>query len=351
MHQAVALPLTTALEREMRATSNTMSTHNAGTHGTSIPTNRRISPPNQNGVTLIELMVGIAIGLLVIAVALGALMVSRGVSGTVSDVSDIQQQAAYAMRVIGMQTRQAGSLRVNLDAEGNTKTESPYNVKIAIEIAPPPEQSASSSISSFDAENPKDTVAGTASPDSFLVGYRRYTEPVFVDNAAEQSLSRNCLGGPKKTSTDQKITNIFWLDNKNQLRCAGNEDLPLPPPNPDGDGQPLLRNVASFQVRYLLQDNSTTPGIPTISKVDATAITTADWARVQGVEVCFVLYGTEAIDLPQSPPANDQSTSYRDCNNALVDMRTLAAPRTNRMHMAFKNVFQLRSQGLIGTVL
>ena len=350
MHQAVALPLTTALEREMRATSNTMSTHNAGTHGTSIPTNRRTSPPNQNGVTLIELMVGIAIGLLVIAVALGALMVSRGVSGTVSDVSDIQQQAAYAMRVIGMQTRQAGSLRVNLDAEGNTKTESPYNVKIAIEIAPPPEPSASTSIYSFDAENPKSTVAGTASPDSFMVGYRRYTEPVFVDNAAEQSLSRNCLGGPENSSTDQRIENIFWLDDQNQLRCAGNESLALPPPI--RAGQPLLRNVASFQVRYLLQDNRTTPGTPTISKVDATAITTdTDWARVQGVEVCFVLYGTEAIDLPQSPPANHQSTSYRDCNNALVDMRTLAAPRTNRMHMAFKNVFQLRSQGLIGTVL
>jgi len=329
-----------------------MSTHNAGTHGTSIPTNRRTSPPNQNGVTLIELMVGIAIGLLVIAVALGALMVSRGVSGTVSDVSDIQQQAAYAMRVIGMQTRQAGSLRVNLDAEGNTKTESPYNVSVAIEIAPPPELSASSPI--FNAENPEHIVAGTTSPDSFRVGYRRYTEPVFVDNAAEQSLSRNCLGGPADSSTDQKIENIFWLDDQNQLRCLGNEGnenfLALPPPI--RAGQPLLRNVASFQVRYLLQDNRTTPGTPTISKVDATAITTvADWARVQGVEVCFVLYGTEAIDLPQSPPANDPSTSYRDCNNALVDMRTLAAPRTNRMHMAFRNVFQIRSQGLLGTVL
>ncbi|MFO1265272.1 MAG: prepilin-type N-terminal cleavage/methylation domain-containing protein, partial [Rhodoferax sp.] len=39
------------------------------------------TPTSQRGVTLIELMVGIAIGLLVIAVAMGALMVSRGVSG------------------------------------------------------------------------------------------------------------------------------------------------------------------------------------------------------------------------------------------------------------------------------
>ena len=67
----------------------------------------------QRGLSLLELMVGIAIGLLVVAVAMSALMVSRGVSGTVSDASTIQQQAAYAMRSIGMQLRQSGSLFLN----------------------------------------------------------------------------------------------------------------------------------------------------------------------------------------------------------------------------------------------
>ena len=74
-----------------------------------------VGASRQHGVTLIELMVGIAIGLLTIAVAMGALMVSRGVSGTVSDASSIQQQGAFAMRVIGLQLRQAGSLRLNLN--------------------------------------------------------------------------------------------------------------------------------------------------------------------------------------------------------------------------------------------
>ena len=45
---------------------------------------------SQHGVSLLELMVGITIGLLVVAVAMSALMVSRGVSGTVSDASNIQ---------------------------------------------------------------------------------------------------------------------------------------------------------------------------------------------------------------------------------------------------------------------
>ena len=91
-------------------------------------------PQTQRGVTLIELMVGITIGLLTVAVAMGALMVSRGISGTVSDASTIQQQAAYAMRVIGLQLRQAGSLRLNLDP-GTSATESNYLIPAAFEAA------------------------------------------------------------------------------------------------------------------------------------------------------------------------------------------------------------------------
>ena len=68
---------------------------------------------SQRGATLLELMVGITIGLLTVAVALGALMVSRGVSGTVSEASQLQQQASYAFRVIGQQLRQAGSRQLD----------------------------------------------------------------------------------------------------------------------------------------------------------------------------------------------------------------------------------------------
>ncbi len=55
---------------------------------------QRSFPRYQQGVTLIELMVGIALGLMVIAVAMVALMTSRSISGTVSDASAMQQQAA-----------------------------------------------------------------------------------------------------------------------------------------------------------------------------------------------------------------------------------------------------------------
>ena len=44
----------------------------------------------QAGVTLIELMVGIAIGMLVVAVALTAFMTSRGLFSSVSEVAKLQ---------------------------------------------------------------------------------------------------------------------------------------------------------------------------------------------------------------------------------------------------------------------
>jgi len=271
----------------------------------------------QRGVTLIELMIGIAIGLLVVAVAMGALMVSRGVSGTVSDASAIQQQAAYALRVMGLQLRQAGSLRLNLDP-GTVTTEASYMVPVAFETNP------STAVVT--------DIGGTTSPVTFTVGYSRYTEPVFTSSSA-QALSRNCVGGPADSSTDIRVDSVFSLDTAtNTLQCNGNS----------AGAQPIVQNVANFQVRYLLQDNTTTPGSPTITPDDASVVNVdpKNWARVQGVEVCLVLYGNEAIDLPSG-------SNYTDCDGVTtVDMSTLTGVRAKRMHIPFRNVFQLRSQGL-----
>ncbi|MET1115508.1 MAG: prepilin-type N-terminal cleavage/methylation domain-containing protein, partial [Comamonas sp.] len=68
----------------------------------------------QQGLTLIELLVGLTIGLMTITVAIGTLMISRQVSGATGEASQLQQQAAQAFRTIGQQARQAGSLRLNL---------------------------------------------------------------------------------------------------------------------------------------------------------------------------------------------------------------------------------------------
>ena len=308
----------------------------SGALSTSAPGNYSLNkaPHAQRGVTLIELMVGIAIGLLVVAVAMGAMMVSRGVTGTVSDASGIQQQGAYAMRLFGQQLRQAGSLRLNRNP-GTVVAAELYLAPVAFET----NATSATPLYSFDATKSEQIISGTAAPVTLVVGYRRYTEPTFI-NATDVSPSRNCLGGPADSSNHERLESTFWVSSKNELRCAGNPNPALASPPTDTDGQPVLQNVANFQVRYLVQNN--TAGNPTLSQVDASGVT--NWAQVQAVEVCLVLYGAEAMDLPAG-------SNYTDCDGTAVDMSTLTGARARRMHVPFRNVFQLRSQGLIGTVL
>lgn len=292
-------------------------------------------PQTQRGVTLIELMVGITIGLLTVAVAMGALMVSRGVSGTVSDASLIQQQGSYAMRVIGLQLRQAGSLRLNLDP-GTSTTESSYLIASAFEADYKDPDS-----SSFSVKN--DTIKGKSAPGTdeyaLSVGYRNYVEPVFI-SASATSLHRNCLG---QNNNNSLILSAFQLYTpasdpaRRELRCAGPASTASTPTGP----QAIINNVANFQVRYLLQDN-TVRGDSTIKSVDASGVT--NWAQVQAVEVCLVLYGNESIDMPAG-------SAYTDCDGTAVNMTTLTGTRNKRLHIAFRNTFQLRSQGLIGSVI
>ena len=271
----------------------------------------------QQGVTLIELLVGIIIGLLTVAVAMGALMISRSVTGTVSDSSMLQQQASYAFRVIGQQLRQAGSLRLNLAAQKADGA--------AIDMADP----VAFETKSTDFDPSTNTISGLDTPGTneykLTVGYRNYKEPVYT-SANTASMLRDCLG---QAPSDNIIQSRFSLNPaNNELRCIG----------ATGSSQPIIQNVANFQVRYLLQ-TAATSGNPQISYVNADTAKSA-WPQVVGVEVCLVLYGNEAIDMPAD-------TQYLDCDNSTsVTMNTLAAPRTRRAHMVFKNIYQLRSQGL-----
>ena len=254
----------------------------------------------QAGLTLIELMIGLAVGLLVVAVATVSLLGSRSVTGAVSDISGIQQQAAYVMRTFGTQLRQAGSLYLDLglDADGEGEI---------------------TSATAFQLRGSTDT-AIAENNGSVTIRFTGYEEPTFA-NAGP--ISRNCLGAPGSipAGTTASIESIFTL-NDTDLRC---------------NDQPIAQNVAAFQVRYLLQ--GTDQDDPTMLYTNSAGV--ADWNRVQGVEVCLVLFGTERIDVPAG------GASYTGCDGNDVDITTLEGKRTNRMHYVFRNVFQLRSQGLI----
>ena len=285
-----------------------------------LPTVRR----RQHGISLLELMVGMAIGLLVIAVAMVGLMASRSLSGTVSDASLLQQQASFIFRVIGQQVRPAGSLYLNLQQPDASSSKNVATTPVVFETT-------AAAVSGGNSYTPKtDTLSGTDT--QLTVGYRRFKEAVFTQTTV-QTLARNCLGGPAVTATDQRFVNVF-ARNGSDLRCTGNATT-----------QPIAGNVANFQLRYLQASGQNT-GSPKVQYVDADTAQ-ADWSRITGVEVCLVLYGNEAIDMPTTPATGEGSSTYLDCDGSEINMTALPAPRTKRMHMVFRNTYQLRSQGVL----
>lgn len=277
---------------------------------------------HSKGATLVELLVGITIGLMTIAVATGALVVSRGVSGTVSDASQIQQQASLAFRILGQQIRQAGSIQLNLAAKKNAGA--------AID---PRDVVAFPSLESFP------TLSGIESPSTgqykLTVGHQNYTESL-LPTGAQSSPFRDCVGAKAEPDGSMPSTLIvqsnFVLEDS-ELKCKG-----------FGASQPIIKNVADFQVVYLRQANAA-EGLPTVQRVSADALSATDWKQVFGVEVCITLYGTESIDLPSG-------SKYKDCKNNDITITSLAdTNRRNKLHLTFKSVYQLRSQGMTSKIL
>ena len=76
------------------------------------PHRRDVRRHNLAGISLIELLIGITIGLLVVLAALGTLIVSRGAATAISEAAELQQQASFALRGLGLQLRQTGSLEL-----------------------------------------------------------------------------------------------------------------------------------------------------------------------------------------------------------------------------------------------
>jgi type IV pilus assembly protein PilW len=265
----------------------------------------------QGGVSLLELLVGLSIGLMTIAVALGALVLSRGVSGTVSDATQLQQQGAFALRAIGQQVRQAGSVRLNLAFAKPAGTASaPQTIDPADPVA---------------FETSFDRAQGTLASDAgypLQVGYQNYTEQVH-NQASEQSLLGDCTGRQASNTVVQSDFRLLKAAGAaiGELQCAG----------ADGTEHTLVGNVADFQVRYLLQTTSGNDAV--VRRVDAAGVG-SDWPAVVAVEVCLELVGDEGLDTA--------GATYRHCGWTSGQAETAMG---NRLHMVFRNTFQLRAQG------
>lgn len=283
---------------------------------------RPMGPQGQRGITLIELMVGIAIGLLVIAVATVAMMASRGITSTVSDATSLQRQAAYAFRLMGQQIKQAGSLELSLNPSiAGIDTSTANNAMTPVAFDPPDPTGAKPPF-----DRAASTLAGSDSPASFTAGYENYTEITTASATNPTSLLRDCLGQNPALASGGSVAATPVLSSQfqrdtttNELTCTGTGT---------GGTQPIISNVTDFQVRYITQAPNTTS-----MQYVAKASDVSDWNGVYAVDICIELTGSETTSTPAG-------ATYKNCSGT-------ATSYGNRLKMVFHNIYQIRSQSRI----
>lgn len=277
------------------------------------------------GISLIETLVALGIGLLIVAVALQTVQTAQSLALSVEESTRMEQDASTAMRIIGRQIRQAGSAPLNLHSGLPHPADLPALEPVVFEaVLQADDAPASSSVASHSAlASP--TVARSSGA-ALQAQYDNYAETVVGDGNAPafQSLMRDCLGqNTYQRAPAPRIVSTFFLRD-GSLMCTGVSGTP----------QPLIGHVAAFSLKVMLDASASptanTTAFRSVFAADMRADPDADWARARSVTVCLELHSP-------SLAAPDTGAVYLNCAD---QWRPLRGP----LPLVVRRTFHLRAQ-------
>jgi type IV pilus assembly protein PilW len=229
----------------------------------------------QIGLSLVELMVGITIGLLVVLAAIGSLVATQVTSAVTGDSARLQQKADAVFRNLAFHLTQAG----------------------AIVLAPPSVAQPAVLVfnEGYTGFNPVTTgapvgqifsihgVNGAANaPDTLRISYQ--------DNGTV----RDCLGNQQPPTANVRVDNTFSI-NLTDLMCQGGEGA-VPAVQP----QSIADRVEDFQVTYGVQTFVAGAAQYRFYRADEMLAfpLTPNWTSIQAVSICLQLTG-DTLGNPQ----------------------------------------------------
>ena len=275
-------------------------------------------------MTLVEILVGLVIGLMIIAIALVSLQVSQFVSTSVGESTSLRQDANMALRLIGIQIRQTASVALNLQpALGNGLETEALRPVIFEPVVSTNGQATSieNAIPAISSPTVSKSVGAT-----LQVQYENYVESLLGDSISPSldSSLRDCLGqNQSNRSLSSFIASTFFLRDGN-LMCTGVA----------GNPQPVISNVKDFAIRLLLQlpqdAAGAEPHFQYVAPLDLNR-NAQQWKYVSAVEVCLELESP-------SMKAPDVGASYQKC-----DGQTQA--KNDRFVVIARQLFHIRPFG------
>ncbi len=294
-------------------------------HHTTQPATFKQQRAQQRGMTLVELMVGITVGLLVTLAAIGTVYMTKVSSVTLVDSARLEQETNMVMNVIAEQIKQAGArnLEPSLTPAGGN----------ADELLLPVRYQDFAGLNGASATQRKIVVQGKTNAPNFDQITFTYSQPP-AGTAANtfQGMAQNCAGEgaiqyPLPTGSTPVAQSMQVVSTLRTSTSAGATNLICVTPDAIAASQPIASNIAEFKVRYL-RNNGSVSRILTANEVEASS---EGWAGIDGIEVCLHITG-EATKAASTAP----STSIKSCAGNPI-------PNDGKLHRVARNVFQLRN--------
>lgn len=254
------------------------------------------------GVSLLETLIGLAVGLLVVLTAVGFLASTRLISSHSTDEAGLMAQANNAMRLIGSQLRPAGS--VELLALNRTAA-------LVDQVFV-----FSNRFDGLDLDNDRQPDGGYVWGQEGANGASDTLVLSFESRSAR--MTPDCLGAGTAASLG-RVDSRFYL-RTGRLLCLGSG-------NPNF-AQPVAESVEDFQVRYAVRS-----GDGATARQQWTQADRMDglWRQVRAVEVCLQMVGT--LGGPRQ-----EGRQFVGCNGQ-------AQAYDGRRHIVLRNVFVIRGAG------
>ncbi len=246
---------------------------------------RQTHPNTQHGYTLPELLIGMALGLWVIAASTAAYGTSKQTWSAMAAADAVHANARVALRNIREQTHMSGAAYL---------IASHHNAQFAVELAPS-EDAGQAALSG---------VNGSKYVESLTLSHWHALDAI------------DCQGNTGSTHTS--VRSDYKLNTNKELSC---KDLNLT----GSTYQALAEGVEDFQLRYA----EANPSTQTIQWKTADQV--SDMGKVLAIEVCLRVASIHPVNNAKPNP------SHTGCQGE-------ALPSDGRVRRAFKRVLALRNR-------
>ncbi|MGB4116066.1 MAG: PilW family protein [Polaromonas sp.] len=323
------------------------------------------------GLTLIELMVSMTIGLILMVAVIGAYIGASGAGRTAEAIGRMNEDGQQALLILSQQLRMAGTnpsqpdrstATVGITARGNSM---PLHNSVSNAFAVRGCDLAFSDIATAASTSALTCAhaAASAGPDSISIAYEADRFNTIATNAG---VPTDCIGNGITASTfnftrsdETTAASVSVYEAENRFYIGSSAVITSPSlyckGNGNANGQPLVENVENMQIRYgvvnpanasvtyvsvtptftttLVLGYLTAHGVDNDGTLTGAAGSAARWNAVKTVRICVVVRSeNEVLD-------SLASARYLDCNDTLV-----TTPSDRRLRRAFSTTVVLRNQ-------